>query len=54
MQEIRVRSMDGKDPLEKETATYPSIPAWEIPGTEEPTVLRSLMATVHEVTKRLT
>ena len=46
--------MDGEDPLEKETATYLSILAWEIPWTEAPTVLRSLMATVHGVTKRLT
>ena len=26
----------GRDPLEKEMTTYPSILAWEIPRTEEP------------------
>ena len=36
MQETRVPSQGGKDPLEKETATHSSILAWEIPWTEEP------------------
>ena len=36
MQEIRVQSLGQKDPLEKEMTTHSSIPAWEIPGTEEP------------------
>ena len=31
-----VRSMGRKDPLETEMATHSSIPAWEIPWTEEP------------------
>ena len=31
-----VRSLDGEDPLEKEMAIHPSIPAWEIRGTEDP------------------
>jgi len=35
IQEIRVQSLSGEDPLEKETATCSSILAWEIPGTEE-------------------
>ena len=35
-QEMWVRSLGWKDPLEKETATYSSILAWRIPGTEEP------------------
>ena len=26
----------GEDPLEKQTATQSSIPAWKIPWTEEP------------------
>ena len=36
MQETRVQSLGGKDPLEEEMATHPSILAWEIPWTEEP------------------
>ena len=36
MQETRVRSLSGEDPLEKETATPSNILAWEIPWTEEP------------------
>ena len=35
MQETQVRSLGGKDPLEKEMATHCSILAWEIPWTEE-------------------
>ena len=31
-----VQSLGQEDPLEKEMATYSSILAWEIPGTEEP------------------
>ena len=30
-----VQSLDQEDPLEKETATHSSVPAWEIPWTEE-------------------
>ena len=36
MQETRVRSLGGEDPLEEGTATHCSIPAWRIPWTEEP------------------
>ena len=36
MQEIRVWSLGREGPLEKEMATHSSIPAWEIPWTEEP------------------
>ena len=36
MQEMWVRSLGQKDPLEKEMATHSSILAWEIPWTEEP------------------
>ena len=32
----QIRSLDQEDPLEKGMATYSSILAWEIPGTEEP------------------
>ena len=42
MQEIRVQSLGQKDPLEKEMTTHSSIPAWEIPGTEEPGGLQSM------------
>ena len=36
MQETRVQSLGGKDPLEKEMLTHSSILAWKIPWTEEP------------------
>ena len=35
-QEIWVWSLGREDPLEKGMATHSSIPAWEIPWTEEP------------------
>ena len=41
MQQTRVRSLSGEDPLEKETATHSSILAWRIPQTEEPGGLQS-------------
>ena len=36
MQETWVQSLGWEDPLEKGTATHPSILAWEIPWTEDP------------------
>ena len=42
MWETRVRSLGGKDPLEKGMATHSSILAWEIPWTEEPGRLQSM------------
>ena len=42
MQETRVRSLGWEDPLEKGTATHPSILAWRIPWTEEPSELQSI------------
>ena len=42
MQETRVPSLGGEDPLEKEMATHSSILAWEIPQTEEPGRLQSV------------
>ena len=36
MQETRVRSLGGEDPLEEEMATPYSILAWKIPWMEEP------------------
>ena len=35
VQETRVRSLGREDPLEREMAIRSSIPAWEIPWTEE-------------------
>ena len=37
-----VLSLGQEDPLEEETATHPSIFAWEIPWTEEPGGLQSI------------
>ena len=34
--ETQVRSLDWKDPLEKEKATHSSSLVWKIPWTEEP------------------
>ena len=42
MQETWVQSLGWKDPLEKGTATHPSILAWRIPWTEEPGELQSM------------
>ena len=42
MQEMWVWSLDQEDPLEMEMAIYSSIPAWEIPWTEEPGGLQSM------------
>ena len=42
MQEIQIRSLGGKDPLEKEMATHSSILAWKILWTEEPGGLQSM------------
>ena len=42
MQEIRVRSLVGKDSLEREMATHSNILAWEIPLTEDPGGLQSM------------
>ena len=42
MQEMRVQSLGGEDPLEKGMATHSSIHAWEIPWTEEPGGLQSM------------
>ena len=36
MQEMLVRSLGGKDPLEMGMATHSGILAWGIPQTEEP------------------
>ena len=36
MQETKNRSLSWEDPVEEETATHSSIPAWKIPWTEKP------------------
>ena len=41
MQEICIQSLSQEDPLEKEMAIHCSIPALEIPWTEEPGGLQS-------------
>ena len=41
-QEMQVRSLGWKDPLEKETATHSSILAWKILQREEPGGLQSV------------
>ena len=41
MQETRVQSLGGEDPLEKKMVTHFSILAWRIPWTEEPGRLQS-------------
>ena len=42
MWETCVQSLGREDPLEKETATHSSTPAWKIPWMEEPGRLYSL------------
>ena len=42
MQEMWVRSLGQKNPLEYEMATHSSIFAWKIPLTEEPSRLQSM------------
>ena len=42
IRETWVRSLGWEDLLEKEMATHSSIPAWRIPGMEEPGRLQSM------------
>ena len=42
MQETRVQSVGGEDPLEKDVATHSSVLAWKILWTEEPGRLHSM------------
>ena len=44
MQETQLRSLGQEDPLEKDMATHSSILAWEIPWTEEPGGLQSVVS----------
>ena len=43
MQESWVWSLGQEDPLEEEMATYSNILAWEVPQTEEPGQIQSMM-----------
>ena len=43
-QETQVRSLGWEDALQKKVAIHSSILAWEIPGTEEPGGLQSMIA----------
>ena len=42
IRETQVRSLGWEDLPEKEMATHSSIPAWRIPGMEEPGRLQSM------------
>ena len=42
LQETWVRSLGGKDPLEKRMAIHSSILGWRVPWTEEPSRLQSM------------
>ena len=53
MQEMQVRSLGQKDPLEKEMATHSGILAWEIPGTEESGRLQSMGLQASDITRWL-
>ena len=44
MQKTQVQSLHQEDPLEKGMATHSSILAWEIPWTEEPVGLQSMVS----------
>ena len=45
VQDIQARSLGREDPLEKGMATYPSIIAWRVPGTEKTGRLQSIGVT---------
>ena len=44
MRQTWIGSLGWEDPLEEGMATHSSILAWEIPGTEEPGGLQSMVA----------
>ena len=44
MQEAQVQFLGQEDPLEQVMATHSSILAWEIPRTEEPGGLQSVVS----------
>ena len=49
IRETRVRSLGREDLLEKEMATHSSIPAWRIPGMEEPGKARKELDTTEQL-----
>ena len=51
VQETWVRSLGQEGPLEEGMATHSNIPAWRIPGTEEPGGLHSTGSQGHRVTE---
>ena len=51
--ETRVQPQGQDDPSEESMATRPSIPAWRIPGTEEPGGQQSIGSQSHTQLKRL-
>ena len=53
MQETRVPSLGGEDPLEKEMAIYSSILAWKITWMEEPDRLQSMGSQSWDTTEQL-
>ena len=50
MKEMWIQSLGQEDPLEKEIATHSSILAWEIPWTEEPGGLQSMVLQESDMT----
>ena len=48
-EEVQVRFLGQKDPLEEEVATHSSVLAWKISCTKEPGRLQSMGATVQEL-----
>ena len=44
VQEMWFQSLAWEDPLEKEMETHSNILAWEIPGTEEPGAVQSVVS----------
>ena len=52
-QEVWVRSLGGEDPLEEEIAPvfHSSLLAWEIPWTEEPGGLESMVSQESDMTE---
>ena len=51
MQEIWVWSLGQENPLEKGMASYSSILAWEIPWTEEPGGVQSIVSEESDMTE---
>ena len=46
---MHLYSLSQEDPLEKEMATHSNILAWEIPWTEEPGGLQSMLSRFSDV-----